>query len=864
MGRDSLQNIFEAELLVDVPQRSYGTRKRLRFVHDPNHKSLENDFTQSLGGSTSVTKTITATSKGVLSIDFYVFDLFMDDYNYKIEHVDNGNAVLYSGSFSPDGDSDIHSLVVGPGIYKFTGEAVDSGEPIVGSNGTFAFTSYDIYTYTKYDELDRPIETGEYAGRTSFSSANPDTDTFPTSENDASIQYYYDGEQAYSGSLTPQNMKGRLSKVSYRDLSTTSDWGYTYYSYNTLGLVEWVIQDLPGLSEKVVEYSYDELGRLTQLDYQADSTDAFYQRYTYDALGRMTKVETSTNGSTWVKDAEYTSFFADGQVGQMKLGNSAIQTVDYAYTVQGWLDKINNGSISTGTNGDRFGMNLDYDFNGNIDLQEWRQVGTSGTNQNLLSYSYSYDNANRLTAADFSGSGFSSNAFDLEWMNYDKNGNITQYFRRDNTGNPRYDGIGYFGLTYETGTNRLDELVEQIDYLDFDIDHDASGNMIKNELQGFTSVDYDWRNLPAQMIAGSSTLQYAYDAEGNRVKKKVVGGTETHYVRGARGETIAIYQADTLVSHNILAGADIVGNHKNGYRKYFLKDHLRSVRTTVDDAGVVIGYDDYYPFGLVMPGRSSNSANSNDNYKFTGYEKEDDAELNLFHAGNRILDPILGRFMQIDRYYHKYPSMSTYQYTANNPVNFIDVNGDSINVASEYQNDLREDLKNVFGDKAKDFSFDKNGNLKYNGSKKGLSRKQRKILNGLQKLMDSPEITSIMYEHAISISGSVVNADENGGGVFIPKQEEIGLKQNIILISPTTNEQTKNIFAVVGNTIKAATIKLNRTSILFHEIGHNLYQGNNEQYKVIDFENRVRRIIKLETRPYDVEHNKSTIKTTKQ
>ena len=148
--------------------------------------------------------------------------------------------------------------------------------------------------------------------------------------------------------------------------------------------------------------------------------------------------------------------------------------------------------------------------------------------------------------------------------------------------------------------------------------------------------------------------------------------------------------------------------------------------------------------------------------------------------------------------------------------------------------------------------------------KKGLSRKQRKILNGLQKLMDSPEITSIMYEHAISISGSVVNADENGGGVFIPKQEEIGLKQNIILISPTTNEQTKNIFAVVGNTIKAATIKLNRTSILFHEIGHNLYQGNNEQYKVIDFENRVRRIIKLETRPYDVEHNKSTIKTTKQ
>ena len=37
--------------------------------------------------------------------------------------------------------------------------------------------------------------------------------------------------------------------------------------------------------------------------------------------------------------------------------------------------------------------------------------------------------------------------------------------------------------------------------------------------------------------------------------------------------------------------------------------------------------------------------------------------------------------MQIDRFYDKYPNMSTYQYAANNPINFIDVNGDSINVA---------------------------------------------------------------------------------------------------------------------------------------------------------------------------------------
>jgi|GEM_PF-2061216 len=113
-------------------------------------------------------------------------------------------------------------------------------------------------------------------------------------------------------------------------------------------------------------------------------------------------------------------------------------------------------------------------------------------------------------------------------------------------------------------------------------------------------------------------------------------------------------------------------------RRYFVTDHLGSVRTTVDRDGNVLGHDDYYPFGLAMPGRSVNTANPDDNYKFTGYEEEDEGGLNLYHAGNRLFDPVLGRFMQIDRYYSKYPSMSTYQYAANNPIYFIDVNGDSI------------------------------------------------------------------------------------------------------------------------------------------------------------------------------------------
>lgn len=112
-------------------------------------------------------------------------------------------------------------------------------------------------------------------------------------------------------------------------------------------------------------------------------------------------------------------------------------------------------------------------------------------------------------------------------------------------------------------------------------------------------------------------------------------------------------------------------------RTYFVKDHLGSVRATVNEAGDVISYDDYYPFGLTMPGRSSNSANPNDKYKFTGYEHDDEAGLDLYHANARTMDPVLGRFMQIDPLFDQggQNGWSPYHYTLNNPMNRIDPTG---------------------------------------------------------------------------------------------------------------------------------------------------------------------------------------------
>ena len=140
-----------------------------------------------------------------------------------------------------------------------------------------------------------------------------------------------------------------------------------------------------------------------------------------------------------------------------------------------------------------------------------------------------------------------------------------------------------------------------------------------------------------------------------------------------------------------MAGGEVIGNLAGSERRYFLKDHLGSVRTTVDRNGNVVGYDDYYPFGLTMPWRSSNSSNPNDDYKFTGYEKDDEARLTVYHANARMYDPVLGRFLQIDPLHMERPGLSTYNYVQNNPLNRVDPMGLLDVYYDEYGNYLGED-----------------------------------------------------------------------------------------------------------------------------------------------------------------------------
>ena len=120
-------------------------------------------------------------------------------------------------------------------------------------------------------------------------------------------------------------------------------------------------------------------------------------------------------------------------------------------------------------------------------------------------------------------------------------------------------------------------------------------------------------------------------------------------------------------------------------KHYYLKDHLGSVRVTIDQTGSVKSYDDYYPFGLQKPGRSYNVANFSNIYKFTEKELDDEANLDWYYFGARYYDPKICRWLSVDPL-GEYPS--PYCYVGNNPISYLDIDGKSSIVFDGFTNQI--------------------------------------------------------------------------------------------------------------------------------------------------------------------------------
>lgn len=94
------------------------------------------------------------------------------------------------------------------------------------------------------------------------------------------------------------------------------------------------------------------------------------------------------------------------------------------------------------------------------------------------------------------------------------------------------------------------------------------------------------------------------------------------------------------------------------------------------------------PFGEVFIEERNNTWNTP--YLFNA--KELDEETGMYYYGARYYDPRISQFLSSDRFAKKYPNLTPYSYCANNPINAVDVRGDSISTSK--LNDAQRKLYN--------------------------------------------------------------------------------------------------------------------------------------------------------------------------
>ncbi len=483
-------------------------------------------------------------------------------------------------------------------------------------------------TYTVYDAFGRVTRVGEATA--TFASLDPDS-TYPF-ETDAtswrSRMTYDDGDAAGDG---PNYAQGRLTNVEENTDADAATEVIHHYAYDHLGNVRVKQVEIDGLAgDKTLTYLHDLAGRVTRLIYP----DGSQARYAYDSAGRLSRVW-DAQGKTLVAYTHTaagniaTHTVGDG-VGD-GAGDGAI-TGSYTYNAREWVTDLNYAGT--------FRSTLTYDHVGNVTRQVYRH-GTAASK----TADYAYDDLYRITGFDASGGASQDYA-------YDRNGNITSLVTGTTT------------LTYNYSAsstpNRLDSTTGTGGQI---YAYNQNGWMTR---RGADTVSYDYRGL----TTGYGSARYLMDPDRRRVKK-TVGTAVTYYLRGADGSVLAEYSGQMLSARYVYAGSRRIARIAGSSASYYLTDHLGSTRSLVDEEGTVTAIYDYWPYGKVL----ALSGTGSTHFRFTGHERDSESGLDYMLARSYAND--IGRFLRPDPMQGEYPGLSPYAYANNNPLKYVDPDGNS-------------------------------------------------------------------------------------------------------------------------------------------------------------------------------------------
>lgn len=419
----------------------------------------------------------------------------------------------------------------------------------------------------------------------------------------------------------------------------------------------------------------------------SDTLNSCYT-YCYDHAGRLVKVEHQ------IGDAPKVELVANvyddlGRLSAKTLHDGSL-SMDYAYNIRNWLTAINS---------QQFKENLHYTdgtgipcYNGNISSMTWK----TGDEQDMRGFRFAYDELDRLTNAEYGeNENLSShpNRFNEQITGYDKMGNILGLKRSGRTAVDDYGLVDNLSFKYSgnqlqsvkdnaissafggSGMEFKDGADETVEY-----EYDANGNLIKDLNKKITNIEYNYLNLPSQVLfADGNKISYLYDADGTKLRTVHIIGKDT----------LTTDYCDNVIYENgiaskLLTEVGYVTLDDNNYH-YFIQDHQGNNRVVVDQDGTVDEVNHYYPFGGVFA-----STGNVQPYKYNGKELDRSSGLDWYDYGARHYDAALGRWHVVDPMAEKYYSSTPYNYCDNDPIGRIDPDGADWRVQTQYNEETEK------------------------------------------------------------------------------------------------------------------------------------------------------------------------------
>ena len=470
------------------------------------------------------------------------------------------------------------------------------------------------------------------------------------------------------------NAKGQQTVMTYDEYDRLKQESFDNknksYNYNaTTGLLESFIKP----SSSSFNYTYDankllkSNGYITNIDYEPQTfylknisggTNQNLTNFSYDNLGRMTA---------------YTDHYN--------------QTIGYGYDANNNITRIDYPNNQKAY--------YEYDEANRLRTVRWNSTtGTpvaeyiyAGTRLSYVQYgngvrtNYGYDNAGRpnaLTTKTNNGTGTTifASSYTMDNLGNHLEENETHPFPTIPT-----PTAGTTNYTYTQG-NRI----QTAGSTSFVFNDD--GNTATKTGNGFSYDIED--NLTS--VTGNATINYEYDAFGNR-RKAVRNGTETRYVLDISGDManiLAETNASNATQNYYLHGLGLVARIKpDGTLHYYHPDFRGSVIAMTDANQTISHKYQYDEFGNLT---NSQEADFNP-FRYVG-------ALGVMHETNdltfmrvRYYDPTIGRFMSEDPIW----ATNLYPYANNNGVMNVDAGGEAWKdlLTSENYEKLKTKYENI-------------------------------------------------------------------------------------------------------------------------------------------------------------------------